>query len=44
MAPAGTGSKLPELLHAAGATRSTDMAAGTVFVAVLLASVAAMYV
>ncbi|XP_066386535.1 classical arabinogalactan protein 4-like [Miscanthus floridulus] len=44
MAPVGTGSKLPELLHAAGATSSRDMAAGTIFVAVLLASVATMYV
>lgn len=44
MAPAGTGSKLPELLHAAGATSSRDMAAGTIFVAVLLASLATMYV
>ncbi|CAD6213920.1 unnamed protein product [Miscanthus lutarioriparius] len=43
-APAGNGSKLPELLHAAGATRSRDMAAGTVFVAVFLASLATMYV
>ncbi|XP_066327397.1 non-specific lipid transfer protein GPI-anchored 5-like [Miscanthus floridulus] len=43
-APAGNGSKLPELLHAAGATRSRDMAAGTVFVAVFLASLSTMYV
>ncbi|PWZ23826.1 hypothetical protein Zm00014a_032820 [Zea mays] len=44
MAPAGTASKLPELLHAAGATSSRDVAAGTVFVAVFLAALATMYV
>ncbi|RLN41185.1 non-specific lipid-transfer protein-like protein [Panicum miliaceum] len=39
-APAGAGSKLPQLLHAAGATSSRGMAAGTVLVTVFLASVA----
>ncbi|PUZ37675.1 hypothetical protein GQ55_9G139400 [Panicum hallii var. hallii] len=43
-APAGAGSKLPQLLHAAGATSSRGMAAGTVLVTVFLASVATMYV
>ncbi|CAN6282002.1 unnamed protein product [Urochloa humidicola] len=43
-APDGAGSKLPQLLHAAGATSSRGMAAGTVFTTVFLASVAAMYV
>ncbi|CAN6298345.1 unnamed protein product [Urochloa humidicola] len=42
-APAEAGSKLPQLLHAAGATSSRGMAAGTVFATVFLASVAAMY-
>ncbi|OEL12701.1 hypothetical protein BAE44_0026280 [Dichanthelium oligosanthes] len=42
MAPAVTGSKLPELMHAAGATSSRGMAAGVVFVTVFLASVATM--
>ncbi|CAL4926546.1 unnamed protein product [Urochloa decumbens] len=40
--PAGPGSKLPQLLHAAGATSSRGMAAGTVLATVFLASVAAM--
>ncbi|CAL4943557.1 unnamed protein product [Urochloa decumbens] len=40
--PAGPGSKLPQLLHAAGATSSRGMAAGTAFATVFLASVAAM--
>ncbi|KAG2546988.1 non-specific lipid transfer protein GPI-anchored 5-like [Panicum virgatum] len=43
-APAGAGSKLPQLLHAAGATSSRGTAAGTVFITVFLASAAAMYV
>jgi len=42
-APAGAGSKLPQLLHAASATRSRGMAAGTVLVTVFLASIATMY-
>ncbi|KAJ1294288.1 hypothetical protein BS78_01G134600 [Paspalum vaginatum] len=43
-APEATGSKLPQLLHAAGATRSRGMAAGTLLVGVLLASVATISV
>ncbi|KAL6637561.1 hypothetical protein ACP70R_025133 [Stipagrostis hirtigluma subsp. patula] len=44
-APAGAGSKkLPQLLHAAGATCYRGMAAGTVFITVLLASVATIFV
>ncbi|XP_062212027.1 non-specific lipid transfer protein GPI-anchored 15-like [Phragmites australis] len=43
-ATAGAGSKLPELLHAAGATSSRGMAARTVMVTVFLASVATIYV
>ncbi|RCV41576.1 hypothetical protein SEVIR_9G146300v4 [Setaria viridis] len=43
-APAGAGYKLPQLLHAAGATRSRGMAAGTVFITVFLASVATLSV
>nr|CAB3498798.1 unnamed protein product [Digitaria exilis] len=42
--PAPTGFKLPQLLHAAGATSSRGMSAGSVFVTVFLASVAIMYV
>ncbi|GJM96109.1 hypothetical protein PR202_ga12919 [Eleusine coracana subsp. coracana] len=44
-APAGTGAKkLPELLHAAGATSSRDTAVGTMMVTLFLASVATIYV
>ncbi|KAL6893615.1 hypothetical protein ACP4OV_007713 [Aristida adscensionis] len=43
-APAGTGTKLPELPHAAGATSFRGTAAGTVFIAVLLASAAMIFV
>ncbi|TVU45788.1 hypothetical protein EJB05_05290 [Eragrostis curvula] len=45
VAPAGTGStKLPELLHAAGARSSRDTASGTLLIALFLASVATIYV
>ncbi|KAK3146527.1 hypothetical protein QOZ80_3BG0267630 [Eleusine coracana subsp. coracana] len=44
-APAGTGAKkLPELLHAAGATSSRDTAVGTLMITLFLASVATIYV
>ncbi|WVZ60018.1 hypothetical protein U9M48_010091 [Paspalum notatum var. saurae] len=42
--PAAAETKLPQLLHAAGATSSRGMAAGTVLVGVFLASVATIYV
>ncbi|XP_062213332.1 non-specific lipid transfer protein GPI-anchored 5-like [Phragmites australis] len=42
--PAGDGSKLPELLHAAGSRSSRGTAAGTVLITVFLASVATISV